>query len=98
MTRKTVCAIIKVVQEAEPKERKELCLKLTNIKIGGENMKKILAACIKQIIQFDSEAEFEAFLKKLIGTYHIVSKNVSRDGTVIVEINRNYNNNKLIEN
>lgn len=41
-------------------------------------MKKILAACIKQIIQFDSEAEFEAFLKKLIGTYHIVSKNVSR--------------------
>lgn len=65
---------------------------------GGENMKKILAACIKQIIQFDSEAEFEAFLKKLIGTYHIVSKNVSRDGTVIVEINRNYNNNKLIEN
>lgn len=61
-------------------------------------MKKILAAYIKQIIQFDSEAEFEAFLKKLIGTYHIVSKNVSRDGTVIVEINRNYNNNKLIEN
>lgn len=64
----------------------------------GENMKKILATCIKQIIQFDSEAEFEAFLKKLIGTYHIVSENVSRDGTVIVEINRNYNNNKLIEN
>lgn len=65
---------------------------------GGERMKKILAACIKQIIQFDSEAEYEAFLNKLIGNYNVVSKNVSRDGTVIVEINRSYNNNKLIEN
>ena len=42
--------------------------------------------------------EYEAFLKKLIGSYHIVSCNVSRDGTVMVEINRNYNNSKLIEN
>ena len=61
-------------------------------------MKKILAACIKQIIQFDSVQEYEAFLKKLIGSYHIVSCNVFRDGTVMVEINRNYNNSKLIEN
>lgn len=65
---------------------------------GGETVKKILAACIKQIIQFDSETEYDAFLKKLIGNYLVVSKNVSRDGTVIVEINRGYNNSKLIEN
>lgn len=61
-------------------------------------MKKILAACIKEVIQFGSEKEYEAFVEKLRCDYCIVSKDVYRDGTVIVEINKSYNNSKLIEN
>lgn len=58
-------------------------------------MKKVLKACIKQILQFDSEVEYECFLKKIIGGYAVVSKEVT-DGKVVVEINRSYNNNELI--
>lgn len=60
-------------------------------------MKKVLKACIKQILQFDSESEYEAFLKKIIGGYAVVSKEVLETGTVIVEINRSYNNSELIK-
>lgn len=55
-----------------------------------------MKACIKQLLQFDSEAEYECFLNKIIGGYAVVNKEVA-DGKVIVEINRSYNNNELIK-
>ncbi len=63
-------------------------------------MKKILEACIEQILQFDSEMEWIAFhhnLKTGRKAYEVLSEEKQIDGSVIVHIKKQYNNNKFSE-
>lgn len=62
-------------------------------------MKKVLAACLKEIIQFDSLKELEAYLsKQREGTYRVIDKReLFPGGQAVLTINKAYNNVKLIE-
>lgn len=61
-------------------------------------MKKVLAACLKEIIQFDSMKELEAYLDKLRGGYRVLEKKeLFPGGQAILTINKAYNSVKLIE-
>lgn len=61
-------------------------------------MKKVLAACLKEIIQFDSMKELEAYLNKLRGCYKVLEKKeLFPGGQAILTINKAYNKVKLIE-
>lgn len=57
-------------------------------------MKQILSACLEQVNRFDSQAEYAAFLefleKKQV-KYKILSVEDCTDGTVIVELKKQYN-------
>lgn len=61
-------------------------------------MKKILEAWIEQKIQFDSKTEWLTFyhdLKNGKKAYEVVSEEKRSDGSVLVHIRRQYNNNKF---
>lgn len=63
-------------------------------------MKKILEACIEQILQFDNEMEWIAFhhnLKTGRKAYEVLSEEKQIDGSVIVHIKKQYNNNKFLK-
>lgn len=63
-------------------------------------MKKILEAWIEQKIKFDSEMEYRAFyhdLKNGKKAYEVVSEEKCSDGSVVVHLLRQYNNNKFPE-
>ena len=63
-------------------------------------MKKILEAWIEQKIQFDSEMEWLTFyhdLKNGKKAYEVLSEEKQIDGSVIVHIKKQYNNNKFPE-
>ena len=63
-------------------------------------MKKILEACIEQVLQFDSEMEWAIFhydLKTGRKAYEVLSEEKQPDGSVIVHIKKQYNNNKFPE-
>lgn len=61
-------------------------------------MKKILETWIEQKIRFDSEMEWLAFyhdLKAGRKAYEVISEDKQPDGSVIVHLMRQYNNNKF---
>lgn len=64
-------------------------------------MKKILAAGIKQQIQFDSLKEMYCYIGKLRDqkiNHKCISHIEQNDGKVVLTIIKNYNNSPLIEN
>lgn len=61
-------------------------------------MKKILSAWIEQKIQFDSEMEWVAFhhdLKNGRKAYEVLNEMKQSDGSMIVHLRRQYNNNQF---
>ena len=61
-------------------------------------MKKILTAWIEQKIQFDSEMEWVAFhhdLKTGKKAYEVLSETKEPDGSMVVHLRRQYNNNSF---
>ena len=60
----------------------------------GEKVKKVISACIDQVIQFDSEQEIDLLLEHLKSRkqrFTIVWKNNLNDGNVQIRIRRQYN-------
>lgn len=63
-------------------------------------MKKILEAWIEQKIKFDSEMEWMTFyhdLKNGKKAYEVISEEKRSDGSVVVHLLRQYNNNKFLK-
>lgn len=61
-------------------------------------MKKILEACIEQKLQFSSEMEWIAFyhdLKNGRKAYEILKEEKCLDGSVLIHLRKQYNNNKF---
>ena len=61
-------------------------------------MKKVLNACIEQILQFDNITEYDAYIKELNDKkikFKIESTD-SKGKKVIVRIRKQYNKNKFI--
>lgn len=62
-------------------------------------MKRVLAACIEQVLMFDSKEEANDFIKELERKeqqYSIFKKVLLPNGKVQVRLKRQYNNNKLL--
>lgn len=60
-------------------------------------MKKVIAACIDQVLLFDSIQSFEDYESKLHKEYLIKQINHKEDGSVEVRIKTSYNNNTLLD-
>lgn len=63
-------------------------------------MKKILSAWIEQFIEFSSEMEWVAFhhdLKNGRKAYEVMSEEKHSDGSMLIHLRRQYNNNKFPE-
>ena len=63
-------------------------------------MKKVIAAHVDQILEFDSEMEITKFLEGLEfkkQLYQIVWKNTLPNGKVQIRIKRQYNKNDFVE-
>ncbi|MFR2663575.1 MAG: hypothetical protein ACLS9Q_15250 [[Clostridium] scindens] len=61
-------------------------------------MKKVISACIEQFIEFDTEAEYKAYERKLSQgkkKYEILSVK-SRKGRYFVHLKKQYNNNSFL--
>ncbi len=60
-------------------------------------MKKILVAWIEQVVQFDNEAEYADYLKKLQSgrpqKFNVKDMKTDSEGKVYVTIRKQYNNN-----
>lgn len=62
-------------------------------------MKKVISACVDQIIEFDSEREVDKlieFLDSRKQLYKIMWKNTLNNGKVQIRIKKQYNNNDLM--
>ena len=53
--------------------------------------KKVLAAHIDQVIQFDNQTEFAAWQNQLTGVFSIESVNTQNDGKITVHVKKGYN-------
>ncbi len=63
-------------------------------------MKKVISACIDQVIQFDSEQELDDLLEHLKSKkqrFTVIWKNGLNDGKVQIRIRRQYNNHFMEE-
>lgn len=63
-------------------------------------MKKVIAACIDQVLQFSSKAEYEKFIKSLEDKkqrFKITFQQFSEKGTVEIRIKRPYNNSPMMD-
>ena len=63
-------------------------------------MKEVLEACIDQILQFDSEKEFEVFvegLERKPQQFKVVNHYGLADGRHIARVKKQYNANKFME-
>ncbi len=60
-------------------------------------MKKILLAWIEQVLQFDSQTEYEAYKKDLNMKFSIQWERTDAAGNVIVDIRKQYNKNLFPE-
>lgn len=63
-------------------------------------MKKVLEACIDQILQFDSEKEYEVFvegLERKPQQFKVVNHYGLADGRHIARVKKQYNANKFME-
>lgn len=57
-------------------------------------MKKVISACIDQVLQFDSEKEIDSFLEDLKfkkQRFSVIWKNTLNTGKVQIRIKRQYN-------
>ena len=66
---------------------------------GGDKMKKVISACIDQIIEFDSEHEVDKlieFLQSRKQRFTVIWKNTLNNGKVQIRIKKQYNNNDLM--
>ena len=57
--------------------------------------KKVLAAFIDQVIQFDSNAEFQHWKDTLHGAYRIEDVTELDDGKTTVHVKKGYNNSPM---
>lgn len=57
--------------------------------------KKILAACIDQVLQFDDQVEVDAWKNTLTGVFSIESVTAEPNGTVTVHVKKGYNKNPM---
>ena len=67
---------------------------------GGDKMKKVISACLDQILEFDSEQEVDKlieFLKSRKQRFKVIWKNTLNNGKVQIRIKKQYNNNDLME-
>lgn len=63
-------------------------------------MKKVIAAHVDQILEFDSEMEITKFLEGLESRkqlYQVVWKNTLGNGKIQIRIKRQYNKNDFVE-
>lgn len=63
-------------------------------------MKKILEACIMQRIRFDTDSEYMQFVKSLNDSkkdYNIDIEETSSDGSIVVLVRRQYNDNQFLK-
>ena len=63
-------------------------------------MKKVIAACIDQILQFDSQREVDRFLNDLTEkkqVHSVIWQNIMEDKKVRIRIKRQYNNHFMSE-
>lgn len=63
-------------------------------------MKKVISACIYQVIQFDDKKEFEEYISKLQKNkqkYIIESEKELKHNKLEIRIMKQYNKNKFIE-
>lgn len=57
-------------------------------------MKRVIAACIDLILEFDSEASFKKYIEDLESRkqwYRVLNPKVNENGTVEVRIQKQYN-------
>ena len=57
--------------------------------------KKILAAYIDQVLQFDDQAEVDAWKDTLTGVFSIESVTAEPDGKITVHVRKGYNKNPM---
>ena len=57
--------------------------------------KKSLAACIDQVLQFDNQAEVDAWKDTLTGVFSIESVTAEQDGKITVHVRKAYNKNPM---
>jgi hypothetical protein len=65
-----------------------------------KEMKKVVSACIYQVIQFDDKEEYENYILKLQKNkqkFIVESEKKLKNGKVEIKIMKQYNNNKFIE-
>jgi hypothetical protein len=58
-------------------------------------MKKVISACVDQVLQFDSEQEVDKYVEWLKGKkqlFQIVWKNTLDNGIVQIRVKKQYNN------
>lgn len=63
-------------------------------------MKKVISACIYQVIQFDNKEEYNDYISKLqknMQKYKIESERALKKTKIEIKIMKQYNNNKFIE-
>lgn len=63
-------------------------------------MKKVISACVDQILQFDSEQEVDRYIEQLSGKkqlFQIVWKNTLDNGIVQIRVKKQYNNNDFMK-
>ena len=63
-------------------------------------VKKVISACIDQILQFNSEQEIDRYighLKKMKQVYQVVWKNTLDNGLVQLRIKKQYNQAEFLE-
>lgn len=63
-------------------------------------MKKVISACVDQILEFDSEQEVDRLLEDLKmkhQRYSVIWKNNLNDGKVQIRIKKQYNNHFMEE-
>lgn len=60
-------------------------------------MKKVLAATLREVIQFNSKKEVDDYIQKQRSEYRIVNMTTVQDEKIILTIDKSYNNTPLIE-
>lgn len=73
---------------------------ISTYKKGGDIVKQVIAACIDQILKFDSESSYNEYIKSLGISkqwFKVVSVDCKENGTLMVRIKKQYNNHIMEE-
>jgi hypothetical protein len=65
-----------------------------DIERKGDDMKRVIAACIDQVLEFDSEGSFKEYINDLESKkqwFRVLNSKVKDNGTVEVRIQKQYN-------